>query len=72
MTHPLKAWRLRQTPKVTLTALARQLDVSASHLSEIENLNNDPSLELTARLSSLTGLEMRDFVRDAQQREAAQ
>lgn len=59
--HPMRTWRKGQTPAVTLTALAANLGVSPSHLSEIENWNNEPSLELADRLSSLTGLDMRDF-----------
>ena len=74
MEHPLKVWRQRQSPKVTLAALARQVGVTASHLSEVENYKNEPSLDLTDRLSIATGIEMKDFVVPAsiKQRENAQ
>jgi transcriptional regulator with XRE-family HTH domain len=62
MEHPLKAWRRSQIPKVTLAALAQQVGVTASHLSEVENYNNEPSLDLTSRLSDITGIEMKSFV----------
>lgn len=68
MTHPLKAWRLRQEPKKTLAALALGVGVTASHLSEIENGNNEPSLELAVKLSRETGISIEMFA----SREAAQ
>jgi transcriptional regulator with XRE-family HTH domain len=61
--HPLRAWRDGQSPKMTLSALADEVDVSASHLSEIENWNNEPSLDLAARLHTRTGIDMKDFVK---------
>jgi len=69
MDHPLKVWRRTQSPKVTLVALAQQVGVTASHLSEVENYKNEPSLDLTSRLSDVTGIEMKSFVVPA---EAAQ
>lgn len=66
--HPLRDWRREHG--ITLDALARRVDVTQSHLSEIENWNNDPSLDLTHRLSVETGLDMAAFVRP--QAEAAQ
>lgn len=68
-THPLRRWRDSQTPRKTLAALAVEARVSASHLSEIENWNNDPSLELAGRLHTLTGIDMTKFIK---QSEAAQ
>jgi transcriptional regulator with XRE-family HTH domain len=62
MEHPLKAWRRSQQPKVTLSALAQRVGVTASHLSEVENYKNEPSLDLTNRLSDTTGIEMKAFV----------
>lgn len=62
MEHPLKEWRRAQTPKVTLVALAARLGVTASHLSEVENYKNEPSLDLASRLSDITGVEMKAFV----------
>lgn len=74
MTHPLKIWRQSQSPKVTLAALALRVGVTASHLSEVENYKNEPSLDLTARLSEATGLTMKEFVApaDIKHDEAAQ
>jgi transcriptional regulator with XRE-family HTH domain len=60
-THPLKAWRLKQKPKMTLTALAGEVEVSASHLSEIENYNNEPSLGLVMKLCRKANLSVADF-----------
>jgi transcriptional regulator with XRE-family HTH domain len=68
-THPLRSWRNSQTPRKTLDALAQDVRVSASHLSEIENWNNEPSLNLAERLHTLTGIDMAAFVK---QSEAAQ
>jgi transcriptional regulator with XRE-family HTH domain len=64
--HPLRRWRTERS--VTLTTLADQVGVYASHLSEIENRNNRPSLRLAAKLSQITGLPLESFV----QSEAAQ
>jgi plasmid maintenance system antidote protein VapI len=69
MDHPLKVWRRTQSPKVTLVALAQQVGVTASHLSEVANYKNVPSIDLADRLSNATGLEMKSFVVPA---EAAQ
>jgi transcriptional regulator with XRE-family HTH domain len=60
-THPLYLWRKENG--VTLQALANRLDVSQPHLSEIENWNNDPSLDLASRLHAHTGIDMKAFVR---------
>lgn len=59
--HPLRSWR--KANGKTLNALATDLRVTASHLSEIENWNNVPSLELAARLQRTTGIEMKAFVK---------
>ena len=68
-THPLYLWRKKH--RVTLQALADQVEVSQPHLSEIENWNNVPSLELTATLSKATGLDMQAFVKPAMNAESA-
>lgn len=59
--HPLRDWRENQVPKKTLAALASEVSVSASHLSEIENGNNEPSFALALELSRLTGIEIQKF-----------
>lgn len=60
-THPLYRWRKER--RISLQALADQVEASQPHLSEIENWNNTPSLELTSHLSRVTGLPMEAFVR---------
>ena len=71
MEHPLKTWRQSQHPKVTLAALAQRVGVTASHLSEVENYKNEPSLTLTSRLSDETGIEMKAFVARAEAKQGA-
>lgn len=63
-THPLYRWR--KSEGLTLQALADELDVTQPHLSEIENWNNEPSLELAARLHTRTGIDMKAFVKTAE------
>jgi len=67
--HPLRRWRNSQEPRKTLSEVAQAVKVTPSHLSEIENWKNEPSLDLTSKLSGLTGIDMREFVRSS---EAAQ
>lgn len=50
--HPLRAWR--DTNGITLAALADEVDVTASHLSEIERGIGTPSIKLARRLSEAT------------------
>jgi transcriptional regulator with XRE-family HTH domain len=61
--HPLRVWRHSQEPRKTLVDLAAEVGVTPSHLSEIENWNNEPSLDLLSRLYRVTGIEMPRFVR---------
>ena len=61
-THPLYRWRKLNGNK-TLQDLAAEVGVTQSHLSEIENWKNEPSLDLAARLHSVTKIDMRDFVK---------
>lgn len=61
--HPLRAWRTGQSPKKTLASLAGELGISPSHLSEIENWNNEPSLELSVRLREITGIDPERFIK---------
>jgi transcriptional regulator with XRE-family HTH domain len=60
-THPLYRWRLKNG-KMPLQALAKEVGCTQSHLSEIENGKNKPSLDLAARLHSITKIEMTEFV----------
>ena len=62
--HPLRIWRHSQDPRKTLADLANDVGVTPSHLSEIENWNNEPSLDLASRLHRVTGIEMGQFVRE--------
>lgn len=65
-THPLYRWR-RLNGNKTLQQLAAELGgVTQSHLSEIENWKNEPSLELAARLHAHTGIDMTAFVRQSE------
>ncbi len=48
---------------MTLSSLAGEVGVSASHLSEIENWNNEPSLELLDKLCAKARLTVADFVK---------
>ena len=65
--HPLRDWREGQNPRKTLAALAEAVRVSASHLSEIENGKNEPSLDLAVRLSRETGIAVEKFSSEAAQ-----
>ena len=61
--HPLRLWRNRQSPRKTLSEVAQLVEVTPSHLSEIENWKNEPSLDLASKLAALIGADMREFVR---------
>lgn len=60
-THPLYFWRKQHS--TTLHALASDLDVTQTHLSEVENWNRTPSLDLASRLHRKTGIPMEKFVK---------
>ena len=66
--HPLRKWREHASPeggKVTLEKLALELDVTPSHLSQIETGLRRPSLQLAVRLSEMTRIPVEEFVRAA-------
>lgn len=67
-THPLYHWRIEHGRR-SLQSLADEVGCTQSHLSEIENWNNEPSLDLAARLHRATGIPMTSFIKQA---EAAQ
>jgi DNA-binding XRE family transcriptional regulator len=67
-THPLYQWRMQNGHK-PLQALAELVGCTQSHLSEIENWKNEPSLDLAARLHRETKIPMEAFVKRS---EAAQ
>lgn len=62
--HPLRRWR--QSKELTLQQLIELagVDVSPSHISEIERGNNKPSLDLAAKLSRATdgAVKIEEFV----------
>ena len=67
--HPLRDWRTkagryaeRDGGPVSQEELAGQAGVVPSHLSQIETGLRSPSLALAARLSSITGIEISEFV----------
>jgi DNA-binding XRE family transcriptional regulator len=62
--HDLRRWRKAEA--ITLSDLAGRVGVRASHLSEIENWNNKPSLALAVKLSRETGIPIDKFVKQAQ------
>lgn len=64
--HPLRRWRYGHEPRKTLSEVALAVDVTPSHLSEIENWKNEPSLDLTSKLSKLSGIDMQEFVKQAE------
>lgn len=66
--HPLFHWRMANGRR-SLQSLADEIGCTQSHLSEIENWNNEPSLELAARLFRVTSIPIESFVK---QGEAAQ
>ena len=57
--HPLRAWRMRHDPPMTLRELARTVKsmgrpVTITHLSLIETGHRMPSIELAALLAEIT------------------
>jgi transcriptional regulator with XRE-family HTH domain len=64
--HPLRTWRQSHKPRKTLSEVAGKVGVTPSHLSEVENWKNEPSLGLTAELCKITGIDMKAFVKQAE------
>ena len=64
--HPLRTWR--KANKTRLADLAGAIDVSPSHISQIETGKKQPSLALAAKLSQETEIPLDKFVK----REAAE
>ena len=64
--HPMRQWR-KETGQ-TLADIAGKVGVTASHLSEIERYENDPSFPLATKLSEVTGIPLEGF---ANKREVA-
>jgi transcriptional regulator with XRE-family HTH domain len=64
-THPLFHWR-KANGNRSLQSVADEVGCTQSHLSEIENWKNEPSLDLAARLHAHTGIDMKDFVKQSE------
>jgi transcriptional regulator with XRE-family HTH domain len=52
--HPIRAWRLRQTPPVSLDVLARRVGTSKGALSRIETGAQEPQLDTLRKLLAAT------------------
>lgn len=57
--HPVRAYRLGQTPPLSLDALAERVGVTKSSLSRIETGKLSLSQDLAIKLSRATGIPMR-------------
>jgi len=69
--HALRLWR--KANGITLTVLADRVGVTPSHLSEVENRRNAPSIDLAAKLSRETdgAVPLDAFVLDCGERKSA-
>lgn len=67
---PLRKFRERQKPRLTLEALAEQVGISLPHLSRVERFGTN-SLPLAMRLRELTGLPVETFSARTITRDAA-
>jgi len=61
--HPLRAWRDHQLEPFTQQRLADAAGVSKSMIADIERGAREPSLGVAAKLSDITGLDVRAFLR---------
>lgn len=61
--HPLRIWREKQRPVVSLDVLAEKAETTKGHLGNIENDRRVPSMELMDKLCQITGLKAEDFRR---------
>lgn len=64
--HPLRRWRQQHEPITTLADLCHACEmhgrrVTISHLSQIENRQKLPSIELAAILATVTGVPIAAF-----------
>lgn len=59
--HQLRLWR--KEAGLTLADIAGDVEVTPSHISEIERGLNEPSLSLAAKLSKRTGIPIDKFVK---------
>lgn len=57
--HPLRAWRLAQTPPVTLEVLAGRLGTTKASLSRIENGKQVCGFDLVKKVVTETGISAR-------------
>lgn len=66
ITHPLRRWRLGQTPPITQEAVAVRVGVKKPAVSRWENFNRRPTLTQAAKISELTGIPIEEFARTKQ------
>ena len=59
--HPLKAWRQRQEPRLTIGAAARALGVSKTAVSRRENRERNVDRELVPEIARRTGIPAREL-----------
>lgn len=66
-THPLRAWRVGQTPRRSIKDLASECGVAFQHVGAIEVGRRKPSLALALRLAEVTGLGVEAFAEPGRQ-----
>lgn len=59
--HPLREWRKKQNPTMTMNALAEKLGITSAHLSQIEHHKGRPSFDLATALAAITGMPVERF-----------
>lgn len=60
--------QLRQEKKYTLNDVANKLNITASYLSQLENMKLSPSLESLEKLLSFYAINLSDFFKQVEQR----
>jgi transcriptional regulator with XRE-family HTH domain len=63
--HPLRKWRHKNRKERTLAAVADQVGVVPSYISEVERFKKQPSMTVAARLSNLAGIPLNKFLKPA-------
>lgn len=61
--HPLKTWRRKQRPPLSQDEVAEKIGVTKPTISRWERYNREPSLADAAKLSEITGIPLKKFVR---------
>lgn len=60
--HPIQQWRQRQTPPMTLQALAEKVDSTKVSMWRIENYQQQPRAGLARRLATVTGIPVMEIL----------